>query len=198
MRLSPAAYRVSHLPLHPGWWTLTDSHQDICLLAFLWFLPANIWSYCHHHSAQTLKTIPNTQGCPTACPSWRVYRPSSHPRMTAAAVFLLHKGFQPLLFVVCAVCRGVDALQLRYWSRHLFRGEALISTRLFGGISSLMSLLYVRPPLHWDTSPKDLTSTHAPSNTAVLPPGLPRASLVLCLSSFKSGLKLFQCVLITQ
>lgn len=65
-----------------GGWSLTNSHQDFSLLAFFWFLPPNIRPYCHHCSAQTLKTVPNTQGCPSAS-FWRVY---SHPSQPSSSV----------------------------------------------------------------------------------------------------------------
>jgi len=125
--------------------------------------------------------------------------------MATVSVFLLHNSFQLLLFVAHAAGTGVDALQLDYRSGHL-RGKASIPMRPFSGTSVVSNTTINLTPLLLHGSPSPTSAgmadqkssrAHCPSHTGVPLPGLSLACLLLTLSPFKSGLKLFQSALLT-
>ena len=79
---SPAAYRIFHLLLHPGWVVCNRIPPwYLPFWPFTWFLLINIQLYHYHHQALDNQNTPWHTGLPhclsfLACPFWRVY---SHP-----------------------------------------------------------------------------------------------------------------------
>lgn len=138
--------------------------------------------------------IPHFSSHPTMFPWWHLY--DSFPQ--------LQNEFQLLLFVVYAVCIGVDALQLGYGSHHLFMERSSNSfvtiLRHFCGFwhinnPCVFAARWISIPyLHWDSR---TSLACCPSNIGVVPPGLSLVSLFSSLFPFKSSLKLFPWALQT-
>lgn len=104
------------------------------------------------------------------CPVIQVIPPCSHGHCIIE--FLLHDGFQLLLFDTHTVCIGIDTLELCFWSWHLLRRESLIPVWLFSSAStvcntptSLVSLLpqmrVAMPSLHWEGRSKHCARTRS-------------------------------------